>query len=150
VSLERGAMFPPTARLVKHLRRMSGATAGKTVGSIAGWTCHLEFTSNQRNPRMAQITQSDVCVCESRRQLRNVLLGLLFAMMSIPIMAQPLVETPQERDARMAWWREARFGMFIHWGLYSIPAGEWNGQTSHAEWIRTTAQIPAAKYDEFV
>ena len=38
----------------------------------------------------------------------------------------------------MAWWREARFGMFIHWGLYAIPAGEWNGETNHAEWIRTT------------
>ena len=30
-------------------------------------------------------------------------------------------------DARMAWWREARFGLFIHWGLYAVPAGEWNG-----------------------
>ncbi|HIN61449.1 MAG TPA: alpha-L-fucosidase, partial [Candidatus Marinimicrobia bacterium] len=53
-------------------------------------------------------------------------------------------------DARMAWWREARFGMFIHWGLYSIPAGEWKGETNHAEWIRTTAQIPIDEYDKFV
>src|SRR4051812_22701064 len=29
------------------------------------------------------------------------------------------------RDARMKWWREARFGMFIHWGVYSVPAGRW-------------------------
>jgi len=28
--------------------------------------------------------------------------------------------------ASMEWWREARFGMFIHWGLYAVPAGEWN------------------------
>ncbi|GAB4144590.1 MAG: hypothetical protein Fur0037_12410 [Planctomycetota bacterium] len=48
----------------------------------------------------------------------------------------------------MAWWREARFGMFIHWGLYSIPAGEWNGQKNHAEWIRTTARIPLAEYEK--
>ncbi len=35
-------------------------------------------------------------------------------------------ETKEQRDARMAWWREARFGMFIHWGIYSVPAqGEW-------------------------
>ena len=53
-------------------------------------------------------------------------------------------------DARMTWWREARFGMFIHWGLYSIPAGEWKGETNHAEWIRTTAQIPIDEYDKFV
>ena len=50
----------------------------------------------------------------------------------------------------MAWWREARFGMFIHWGLYAIPAGEWEGNTNHAEWIRTTAQIPIEQYDKFV
>jgi len=50
-------------------------------------------------------------------------------------------------DARLDWWREARFGMFIHWGLYAVPAGEWNGRTDHAEWIRTTAQIPRDEYD---
>ena len=59
-------------------------------------------------------------------------------------------ETPQQRDARMAWWREARFGMFIHWGLYAIPAGEWKGKTDHAEWIRESAQIPLPEYDQFV
>ncbi len=58
-------------------------------------------------------------------------------------------ESPSEHDARMQWWREARFGMFIHWGLYSIPAGEWKGRTDHAEWIRTTAQIPIGEYDKF-
>jgi len=52
--------------------------------------------------------------------------------------------------ARMAWWREARFGLFIHWGLYALPAGEWNGQSGHAEWIRDTAQIPVDEYDRFV
>ena len=53
-------------------------------------------------------------------------------------------------DARMGWWREARFGLFIHWGLYAVPAGEWNGETNHAEWIRTTAKIPLEVYDKFV
>ena len=32
------------------------------------------------------------------------------------------------QSADMDWWREARFGMFIHWGLYSVAAGEWNGK----------------------
>ena len=58
-------------------------------------------------------------------------------------------ETPQERNDRMAWWREARFGLFIHWGLYAIPAGEWKERTDHAEWILTTAQIPVAEYEKF-
>jgi alpha-L-fucosidase len=58
-------------------------------------------------------------------------------------------ESKERKDARMEWWRDARFGLFIHWGLYSIPAGEWKGSTNHAEWIRTTAQIPLTEYDTF-
>ena len=54
------------------------------------------------------------------------------------------------QDDRMAWWREARFGLFLHWGLYAIPAGEWNGKTSHGEWIRETAQIPLDEYAQFL
>jgi len=50
----------------------------------------------------------------------------------------------------MKWWEDARFGLFIHWGLYSVPAGEWKGDTTHAEWIRTTAQIPIKEYEKFV
>ncbi len=53
-------------------------------------------------------------------------------------------------DARMSWWREARFGMFIHWGLYAIPAGQWGDVKTHGEWIRDTAQIPVADYDKFL
>ena len=58
-------------------------------------------------------------------------------------------ETLEQRDARMAWWREARFGLFIHWGLYAVPAGEWKDETHHAEWILTTAQIPVPEYEKF-
>ncbi|UCD76260.1 MAG: alpha-L-fucosidase, partial [Phycisphaerales bacterium] len=59
------------------------------------------------------------------------------------------VETEEERDARIAWWREARFGMFIHWGLYAIPAGEWEGKAipGIGEWIMYRAQIPVADYE---
>ncbi len=60
------------------------------------------------------------------------------------------LETQAQHDARMKWWREARFGLFIHWGLYAIPAGEWKGKTSYGEWIRHSAQIPIAEYDKFV
>ena len=58
-------------------------------------------------------------------------------------------ETKEEHEKRMAWWREARFGLFIHWGLYTVPAGEWKGETNHAEWILTTAQIPVKEYEKF-
>jgi len=52
------------------------------------------------------------------------------------------------QDERMQWWRDARFGMFIHWGLYAIPAGEWNGKEyDHiGEWIMNDAKIPAVEY----
>lgn len=36
-------------------------------------------------------------------------------------------ESPKERDTRMQWWREARFGMFIHWGVYAQMAGVYKG-----------------------
>lgn len=61
-----------------------------------------------------------------------------------------LIESEKKTDQRMRWWRNARFGMFIHWGLYSIPAGKWKDETGHAEWIRTTAQIPLKTYDQFI
>ncbi|NYF79806.1 alpha-L-fucosidase [Granulicella arctica] len=65
-----------------------------------------------------------------------------------PVAAIQDTETPAQRDARMAWWRDARFGMFIHWGLYSIPAGTWNGKPIDGvgEWIMNTASIPVADY----
>jgi alpha-L-fucosidase len=65
-----------------------------------------------------------------------------------PIPAIQDTETPAQRDARMQWWREARFGMFIHWGLYSIPAGTWDGKQipSIGEWIMNNASIPVADY----
>ena len=59
----------------------------------------------------------------------------------------PLMESTEEHDARMAWWREARFGLFIHWGLYAIPAGTWQGKrTGGAEWILNTARIHPDDY----
>jgi alpha-L-fucosidase len=63
--------------------------------------------------------------------------------------AAPVAETPEQRDARMAWWRDARFGMFIHWGLYAVPAGEWNGRRTDniGEWIMKNLRIPIAEYE---
>ncbi len=49
----------------------------------------------------------------------------------------------------MQWFREARFGMFIHWGLYAIPAGRWNGKEIKGwpgEWIMNTASITVNQY----
>ena len=62
--------------------------------------------------------------------------------------AATVAETKEQRDQRMAWWREARFGMFIHWGLYCVPAGTWKGQQMPeiGEWIMSKYRIPLVEY----
>ena len=60
-------------------------------------------------------------------------------------------ETREAKDARMAWWTDAKFGMFIHWGLYSIPAdGEWHMRTkkaSFADYSRYAEQFNPVKFN---
>ncbi len=60
-------------------------------------------------------------------------------------------ETKAQRDARMKWWREAKFGMFIHWGLYSVLAGYYDGKPvgGIGEWIMHSAHIPVATYADY-
>jgi len=55
-----------------------------------------------------------------------------------------------EQDSRMDWWKEARFGLFIHWGLYAQPAGEWKGEEvpGISEWIMARAKIPVKEYEQ--
>ncbi len=81
---------------------------------------------------------------------KRMLIAVIAALLCIPNFLASQTETKEQHDARMQWWRDARFGLFIHWGLYSVPAGEWKAQTNHAEWIRTTAQIPIKEYEQFV
>jgi alpha-L-fucosidase len=68
------------------------------------------------------------------------LTSLIFAIVPTQARAadQPFAETPAQHDARMAWWREARFGMFIHFGLYAIPG--------RGEWVQWNEQIPVEEY----
>ncbi len=69
---------------------------------------------------------------------------------SHPVKSIQDTETKAQRDARMAWWREARFGMFIHWGLYAVPAGTWDGKQigGIGEWIMNHGKIPVADYEK--
>ena len=59
-------------------------------------------------------------------------------------------ETKQTASPEMEWWREARFGMFVHWGLYSVAAGEWNGKSVDGigEWIQNFAKVPNSDYEK--
>lgn len=58
----------------------------------------------------------------------------------------PVWETREERDARMKWWRDVKFGMFIHYGLYSGLAGEWRGKPAGTEWIQKNVEIDTETY----
>ncbi|HVU33953.1 MAG TPA: alpha-L-fucosidase [Opitutaceae bacterium] len=59
-------------------------------------------------------------------------------------------DSPAAREARIQWFRQAKFGLFIHWGLYSIPAGYWKGQRSPGigEWIMNRMRIPVHEYEK--
>jgi alpha-L-fucosidase len=54
------------------------------------------------------------------------------------------------KQKRLQWFRDARFGMMIHWGLYSVPAGEWKGSLipGLGEWIMNRAKIPVVEYEQ--
>ena len=59
---------------------------------------------------------------------------LAFTMFSLFIFGVS-AQTP-EKDERMKWWREARLGMFIHWGVYAVPAGTYKGPPHHHNLIK--------------
>ncbi|WP_346861562.1 alpha-L-fucosidase [uncultured Draconibacterium sp.] len=75
---------------------------------------------------------------------------LLFSCSSKSDKTELKDEATIKQDQKMEWWREARFGMFIHWGLYADPAGEWKGEKipGISEWIMARAEIPVAEYEK--
>jgi alpha-L-fucosidase len=78
-----------------------------------------------------------------------LLFCLFFAVQSLS--AQTAQRPNDAKDQRMKWWREARFGMFIHWGVYAQWAGVYHGNhqaRGGAEWIMNRCKIPVAEYQE--
>ena len=92
---------------------------------------------------------------QSRR--RNFICAIAIATLCMVVMlgcAREATKLPggkrtPNKDERMKWWREARLGMFIHWGLYSVPAGQWKDNKNHGEWIMNSAHIPVKDYEQF-
>ncbi len=62
----------------------------------------------------------------------------------------PALPAAASQDEKMAWFREAKYGLFIHWGLYAIPAGEWRGKRVRpsSEWIMAHVPIPVKEYEQ--
>lgn len=77
--------------------------------------------------------------------------GLLVALLLVSGAAAAPDEGRPSHEQRISWWRGDRFGMFIHWGLYAVPAGEYGGKQHEGigEWIMNTARIPRADYERF-
>lgn len=76
--------------------------------------------------------------------------ALLAPVAPLPASAEAAAKDEAARAARLMWFHEAKYGLFINWGLYSIPAGEWKGQPVEGigEWIMNRAKIPVKKYEQ--
>jgi len=64
--------------------------------------------------------------------------------------SQVLGKSDPAREERLKWFRDAKYGLFIHWGLYAVPAGEWKGRRSLGlgEWIMFRSQVPVKEYEQ--
>lgn len=61
----------------------------------------------------------------------------------------PFPETKEEKQTRMTWWTNDRFGLFLHWGLYSVTAGDWKGKpTRGGEHFMLYERIPVQEYGQ--
>jgi alpha-L-fucosidase len=78
----------------------------------------------------------------------------IFLLLTGLVLCTQLVSAQSDpaKDAKMKWWHEARFGMFIHWGVYSVPGGVYQGHEmlhGGAEWIMNRSKIPVAEYQQY-
>ena len=84
--------------------------------------------------------------------MNKILLALLLAMMACTGGREKnrAADQPKDNPSIPAWFKDGKFGMFIHWGPYSILGGEWKGQRIEqgdiAEWIMERFRIPVAEY----
>jgi alpha-L-fucosidase len=85
------------------------------------------------------------------KPMNSKLLAVILAATALGASFCSAPETKAQHVSRMAWWREAKFGMFIHWGVYSVPAGYYNGKPvpGIGEWIMNRGKIPMAEYQAY-
>ena len=90
-----------------------------------------------------------MCKISLSPSLRLISLSLLLALSFFTQLTYG--QHAVSKDERMAWWREAKFGMFIHWGIYAQFAGVYRGAEQRrggAEWIMNRSKIPVSEYQE--
>lgn len=82
--------------------------------------------------------------------MKKVIVTIVISVIGINTM-NAQTGTSVADSIRMKWWKEAKFGMFIHWGVYAVPAGTYNGKqvAGIGEWIMNRGKIPVAEYKEY-
>jgi hypothetical protein len=80
----------------------------------------------------------------------NLLQNALIQAQKLNSTSKTALSEDKIKERRLKWFREARFGMMIHWGLYSVPEGEWKGKPipGLGEWIMNRAKIPVIEYEQ--
>jgi alpha-L-fucosidase len=82
--------------------------------------------------------------------------AVVVSLLGLTLIAGGAAQTPAPKppdpakEKRLEWFREAKYGMFIHWGLYAIPAGEWKGQRclGLGEWLMNRCKVPVKEYEQ--
>ncbi|NLE60604.1 MAG: alpha-L-fucosidase, partial [Planctomycetes bacterium] len=79
----------------------------------------------------------------------GVLCGLVTILWPCAVVVGQAAQTAVGKGD-LTWFREAKFGLFIHWGLYAVPAGQWKGEDYPwiGEWIMNWAKIPTGEYEQ--
>jgi len=84
--------------------------------------------------------------------MSKVIVASVMVWMSLAGAAQAPAPKPpdQAKQKRLEWFRDAKYGMFIHWGLYAIPGGEWHGRRclGLGEWVMNRCQVPVKDYEK--
>lgn len=78
-------------------------------------------------------------------QQKNIIMKRIITLF---LLLSTLIVTAQQRVDKMEWFRNAKFGMFIHWGVYSQIAGEWEGKSGYSEFVMLNAKIPLKEYEK--
>ena len=129
--------FPRTTKFALECKRGDRWEALITGDGIAGRRLYSFPAVKARLFRFHVLQASEVPTIEEFRVLSP----------GAPLPASMIEE--EKKQARLKWFHEAKYGLFINWGLYSIPAGEWKGKAIDGigEWIMNRAKIPVKEYE---